>query len=478
MLQLERKEDDCALFSHFIDAITERASTTLPNQLTETKLRYDNYTSRQANSFESSINEMFQTPGASLKRLTDSNSQARPVIIGNSLLSLKYCANSDRTRATMPPLRLDQDDEWGFSRRESSSSPTPDDDCEFQNSPLSLLVVNSLQSLPPRLISQVDLVIQDGSLVETREFPNKNLFLGQRSGIDQAMLQRPTPKRVVQAVVPIADSPMIKEEDRTKVQPTEPRRSHPKRTKKAKLEKEQKSSELLEEATSDDEEWNRSTKKRKLKRKNKRESSSDDSADEYVDDAIIEDERPRRSKTGPRIRSAPSKWTPEEDERLKALVEEIPECINRWTQIGSRLGRSPSQCFQHWMRVLNPDINKGPWSLEEEEKLLKLVQNNSGKLSWAKIAMNFPGRTDTQCRYQFTRIKRSQEVPWTEEEDTSLKTVTNEAAVQNLNWSDLANQHYKLLLKNATTKYKTPPRGPFDCRLRWSILQDKTERKA
>jgi hypothetical protein len=45
------------------------------------------------------------------------------------------------------------------------------------------------------------------------------------------------------------------------------------------------------------------------------------------------------------------------------------------------------------MRVLNPNINKGPWAIEEEEKLLKLVQSNTGKLSWAKIAMQFPGRT-------------------------------------------------------------------------------------
>jgi hypothetical protein len=49
-------------------------------------------------------------------------------------------------------------------------------------------------------------------------------------------------------------------------------------------------------------------------------------------------------------------------------------------------------------------------------------------------------------------MKRSQEVQWTEEEDSSLITVLGESTSTEHNWSDVANQHYKLLLKNITTK--------------------------
>lgn len=62
---------------------------------------------------------------------------------------------------------------------------------------------------------------------------------------------------------------------------------------------------------------------------------------------------------------------------------------------------------QHWYRVLNPSIVKGPWSPEEQEKLLKLVkerQKRGKKISWAKIAEEIEGRTDAQVCLLCTNI--------------------------------------------------------------------------
>ncbi len=79
---------------------------------------------------------------------------------------------------------------------------------------------------------------------------------------------------------------------------------------------------------------------------------------------------------------------------------------NRWTNIAAMVGnsKSPSQCFQHWHRVLNPDINKGPWSIEEEVSLLSLV--DGGHSSWSYIASLLNKRTDIQCRYQYNKLEK------------------------------------------------------------------------
>ncbi len=62
------------------------------------------------------------------------------------------------------------------------------------------------------------------------------------------------------------------------------------------------------------------------------------------------------------------------------------------------------------------------------------------------------------------------EVPWTSEEDTILMQVVAQLK-DTSNWSEIAYSHYKSLLRDESTKYKTPPRGALDCRQRWSVLQ-------
>ena len=48
---------------------------------------------------------------------------------------------------------------------------------------------------------------------------------------------------------------------------------------------------------------------------------------------------------------------------------------------------------QHWMRVLNPNINKGIWNIEEEELLHNIITSSNGKIHWAKVAERINGRT-------------------------------------------------------------------------------------
>ena len=45
-----------------------------------------------------------------------------------------------------------------------------------------------------------------------------------------------------------------------------------------------------------------------------------------------------------------------------------------WKKIAECLeGRTDVQCLHRWQKVLNPDLVKGPWSIEEDALVLRLV---------------------------------------------------------------------------------------------------------
>jgi len=173
-----------------------------------------------------------------------------------------------------------------------------------------------------------------------------------------------------------------------------------------------------------------------------------------------------------------SRWTKEESEKLLLLVRKYPDggiSRNRWTSISENMGgKSSSQCFQHWFRVLDPSIRKGPWKEEEEEILLKLVseyEKNYQKIPWAAVATKIVGRTDTQCRYHFNTITRSQKCPWSKDEDRILIQIIKERSSGTLTWVEVAKELYNELTRNKQTQFKCPPRSALDCKKRFLLLQ-------
>nr|XP_015220159.1 PREDICTED: myb-related protein B [Lepisosteus oculatus] len=111
------------------------------------------------------------------------------------------------------------------------------------------------------------------------------------------------------------------------------------------------------------------------------------------------------------------KWTQEEDENLKTLVQNFGQ--NDWKTIASFLpSRTEHQCQHRWFKVLNPDLIKGPWTKEEDEKVIDLVKKYGTK-QWAMVAKHLKGRLGKQCRERWhnhlnPEVKKSS---WTAEED-------------------------------------------------------------
>ncbi|KAE8598923.1 hypothetical protein XENTR_v10016991 [Xenopus tropicalis] len=119
---------------------------------------------------------------------------------------------------------------------------------------------------------------------------------------------------------------------------------------------------------------------------------------------------------GPKKVWSKLRWTKDEDDKLKKLVETHGE---DWGVVARHfINRSEVQCQHRWQKVLNPELVKGPWTKEEDQRVIDLV-HKYGPKRWSIIAKHLKGRIGKQCRERWHNhlnpdVKKSS---WTEEED-------------------------------------------------------------
>ncbi|GMH10160.1 hypothetical protein Nepgr_012001 [Nepenthes gracilis] len=141
-----------------------------------------------------------------------------------------------------------------------------------------------------------------------------------------------------------------------------------------------------------------------------------------------------RRTTGP-IRRAKGGWTPEEDETLRNAVAAFKG--KSWKKIAEFFpDRSEVQCLHRWQKVLNPELVKGPWTKEEDDKIIELVAKY-GPTKWSVIAKSLQGRIGKQCRERWHNHLNPEinKDAWTLEEELALM---NAHRVYGNRWAEIA----------------------------------------
>lgn len=117
-----------------------------------------------------------------------------------------------------------------------------------------------------------------------------------------------------------------------------------------------------------------------------------------------------------------SPWTPEEDQKLVQLVNQYG--AKKWSVIASKMaGRISKQCRERWVNALNPEINKGPWT-EDEDYIIEKAHEQFGN-KWSRIVAVLKKhgfvRTDNGVKNHWNSTMRRERERKQEGEDDTIK---------------------------------------------------------
>lgn len=102
--------------------------------------------------------------------------------------------------------------------------------------------------------------------------------------------------------------------------------------------------------------------------------------------------------------AAVAPWNPEADALVINHVERYG--LKYWAELAKNVnnGSNARQVRERWTYQLDPSVNHGPWSPEEDARLEGLFIKSGG--SWSVMALSMPGRTDLQVKNRWTAITR------------------------------------------------------------------------
>ncbi|RYY87959.1 hypothetical protein EON63_03140 [archaeon] len=102
----------------------------------------------------------------------------------------------------------------------------------------------------------------------------------------------------------------------------------------------------------------------------------------------------------PQLKTGP--WSTEEDAQLVSLVQQHG---GKWTLVAQYMdGRHANHCRQRYSYKLNPELNHGDWSAQEDE--IVLDRKNNFNMTWREIAVLLPGRCCAQVKQRYSILAR------------------------------------------------------------------------
>ncbi|KAL0408709.1 UNVERIFIED_CONTAM: Transcription factor [Sesamum radiatum] len=100
-------------------------------------------------------------------------------------------------------------------------------------------------------------------------------------------------------------------------------------------------------------------------------------------------------------------WTRDEDQKLLAYIQEHGH--GSWRALPAKAGlqRCGKSCRLRWTNYLRPDIKRGKFSSQEEKAIIRLHALLGNSVRWSAIATYLPKRTDNEIKnYWNTRLKK------------------------------------------------------------------------
>jgi len=158
------------------------------------------------------------------------------------------------------------------------------------------------------------------------------------------------------------------------------------------------------------------------------------------------------------------KWSDEEDRILYELVPLYG--AKNWKRIADNIkGRSPIQCLHRWTKILQPGLVKGPWTIEEDRKLLEWVKRE-GPVKWTQCSDFIKGRNGKQCRERWFHTLNPQVIKgnWSSEEDLKIFTLYKKLggkwskialSIQGRTENSIKNRFYSTLRRKAVEQAKS-----------------------
>lgn len=128
----------------------------------------------------------------------------------------------------------------------------------------------------------------------------------------------------------------------------------------------------------------------------------------------------------------PGTWSEHED---KYIIEGI-QANKKWGLIAKEINnrqhkclkvRTGKQCKERWNNHLDPNVNKGPWSSEEDLRLLELYREFGNK--WSKISQSINTRTENSIK---NRLKSLINMKKQELSSIECSTVTIEGLISEM----------------------------------------------
>jgi hypothetical protein len=92
-----------------------------------------------------------------------------------------------------------------------------------------------------------------------------------------------------------------------------------------------------------------------------------------------------------------------EDQLLEAAIDRLG--VNDWDAVAKQVpDRSARQCRERWFSYLSPDVNRMPWTTEEDALLFDSLQTHGPK--WGALVTFFRNRTQNNIKNRWNTIIR------------------------------------------------------------------------